>query len=57
LPVSASERSVSANRAAEPVSAAANALPIDIARSVPTAIATVARLSLVLPLSPPRAAA
>ena len=54
--VSASECSVLANGAAEPVSAAANALATVIARPVAIAIATVARLSLLLPLCPPRAA-
>jgi hypothetical protein len=46
LPVSASECSVSATSAAEPVSAAATALATAIARSVATAIATVPMLSV-----------
>jgi hypothetical protein len=46
LPVSASECSVSAKSAAEPVSAAATALATDIARSVLMAMATVPRLSV-----------
>ena len=46
LPVSASECSVSANSAAEPVSAAATALATAIVRSVPMAMATVPKLSV-----------